>query len=85
MQVAPDDTQLLLEAQAAQLLHVGIGTMRNWRATDQGPKFLRLGARAVRYRRTDIDEWLEMCAVGGPPRARHYGAGAIPRISRSRA
>jgi len=35
-----------------------------------GPPFLRMGARAVRYRLTDLDQWLEqrVCAGGAPPK-----------------
>ena len=24
-----------------------------------GPKFLRIGSRAIRYRRTDLDDWMD--------------------------
>ncbi len=32
-------------------------TLRKWRMTGAGPRFVRLG-RAVRYRRAELDAWL---------------------------
>jgi excisionase family DNA binding protein len=50
--------ELLTEAELAQLLKVSVGTIRRWRAEGSGPPSLRLG-RGVRYRRVDVDAWLE--------------------------
>jgi hypothetical protein len=33
-------------------------TLERWRQTGDGPRFVRVG-RAVRYRRSDLDAWLE--------------------------
>ena len=33
-------------------------TAQRWRATGQGPKWIRLGQRRVIYRRADIEAWL---------------------------
>jgi predicted DNA-binding transcriptional regulator AlpA len=33
-------------------------TLANWRALKQGPRFLKLGKRAVRYRREDIEAFI---------------------------
>jgi hypothetical protein len=45
------------ERQVAAQLNVKPGTLRKWRLLGRGPEFLRLG-RAVRYRVTDLEEWL---------------------------
>lgn len=50
---------LLDEAQAAQHLDVSPGTLSVWRSTGRYQlPFLKVG-RKVRYRLSDLDEWLE--------------------------
>ena len=48
----------LTTEQAAQYLALSTSTLNKWRCYGTGPKFLKLG-RAVRYRRLDLDAWLE--------------------------
>lgn len=43
---------------AAQMLGVAPGTLRYWRYMDQGPRSFRVG-RHVKYRREDLESWLE--------------------------
>jgi excisionase family DNA binding protein len=50
--------ELISTAQAAEFLGVSDGTLRYWRYMDQGPRSFRVG-RHVKYRREDIDSWLE--------------------------
>jgi excisionase family DNA binding protein len=50
---------LLTTAEAAELLHTPVGTLRYWRHQGTGPKGFRLGARRVMYRRSDVLAWLE--------------------------
>lgn len=33
-------------------------TLANWRAKGEGPRFMKLGKRAVRYRRADIEAFI---------------------------
>lgn len=33
-------------------------TLANWRALKQGPRFLKFGARMVRYRRADVEAFI---------------------------
>jgi predicted DNA-binding transcriptional regulator AlpA len=33
-------------------------TLQRWRATGEGPPYVRLGARRVGYLRTDIEAWM---------------------------
>ena len=49
----PDD--LLDEKEAAVYLTVAVTTLRNWRSLKgKGPRFVKVGARLVRYRRADL-------------------------------
>ena len=50
-------TQLLTEAQAADLLALKPDTLRRWRYQGRGPTFVRVGA-SVRYRITDVERWI---------------------------
>lgn len=54
---------LLTNEQAAEYLKVGPGTLAQWRNQGQGPRFLRLAKRAIRYRVADLDEWAAKFAV----------------------
>lgn len=47
------------EAQAAEILHVKPGTLRNMRITGNGPPFIKLGGRYSRaiYDPADVIEW----------------------------
>lgn len=53
---------LLTEAQAADFLNLSIRTLQAWRVRGGGPLFVRLG-RSVRYRRADIQSWLDANAL----------------------
>ncbi len=34
-----------------------------WRHRGEGPKYIKISRRAVRYRESDIQEWLEMGVI----------------------
>jgi excisionase family DNA binding protein len=51
--------RLLTIDEVAAFLDVPVATVRTWRANKTGPRGFRIG-RHVRYRREDIDEWLEL-------------------------
>ncbi len=58
--------RFLNEKEVAALLTVSVATMRRWRLLGRGPKATKIGA-AVRYKRTDIEEFLNSCpTIGGP-------------------
>jgi predicted DNA-binding transcriptional regulator AlpA len=51
-------TDELLDTEAvARYAGLSPVTLRKWRMTGAGPRFVRLG-RAVRYRRAELDAWL---------------------------
>lgn len=45
---------LLNEHQAAAFLNVAVKTLRNWRCRGDGPAFIKLGAKCIRYRDSDL-------------------------------
>jgi excisionase family DNA binding protein len=50
--------KLLTQRQLADELEVSLRTLERWRQQGTGPAFIRVG-RSPRYRRSDIDAWLE--------------------------
>ena len=54
----PEPGDLLDEKETAAVLNLNPRTLRNWRVEDQGPKFIKLGKRMVRYRRSDVVAFL---------------------------
>ena len=56
---------LLDQRQAAVRLGLpSARTLETWRHRGYGPPFLRLSPRLVRYRSSDIDQWLAARVVG---------------------
>jgi predicted DNA-binding transcriptional regulator AlpA len=49
----------LTPKRAASYLGVSEAALRLWRSEDRGPRFFRAGERLIRYRRTDLDLWIE--------------------------
>jgi excisionase family DNA binding protein len=54
----PREDDLLTEAEAAERMRVALVTLRRWRKAGTAPPSRRLG-RQYRYRRGDIDSWVE--------------------------
>lgn len=59
---ASNPSQLLTEVEAAEILSVEPRTLRLWRNT-RGLPHLKITNKVVRYRRTDLDGWLDRCRV----------------------
>ena len=53
---------LMNTREAAVYLRLSKPTIERFRITGEGPAYLKLGG-AVRYRRCDLDAWLESCLV----------------------
>jgi predicted DNA-binding transcriptional regulator AlpA len=62
--VDPRTEPLLTVGELAQWLGLNPGTLRYWRHVHRGPRSLSVGG-AVRYRRVDVEEWLERGAKRG--------------------
>jgi predicted DNA-binding transcriptional regulator AlpA len=45
--------------EAASLLSVSLSLLKKWRIGGGGPRFVRLGGRAIGYRRADLSDWIE--------------------------
>ena len=58
----PQVRDLWNEQEVAENIKISVGTLRRWRVLRTGPKFLKIGA-AVRYRRAEIDTWLNSCSA----------------------
>lgn len=51
-------TEVLTTVEAARYVRLGKPTLERFRLTGEGPRYAKLGG-AVRYRRADLDQWLE--------------------------
>lgn len=49
----------LTPKQAARYVGISEGALRLWRADGKGPRYFRAGEKLVRYRRADLDGWIE--------------------------
>lgn len=65
MLTRPDGTpdELLTIEQAMELLTISRSGLSNWRRQRQGPRWYRLSHREIRYRRSDLEAWIEACEV----------------------
>ena len=51
--------QLLNEQEAAKSLSYSVRALQNWRLRGGGPKYVKVSARSIRYRRRDLIRWIE--------------------------
>jgi predicted DNA-binding transcriptional regulator AlpA len=56
------EAEVLNEKQVAAYLAVTVSSLRRWRLFRKGPRFLKVGS-LVRYKRVDVEEWFNACAV----------------------
>jgi predicted DNA-binding transcriptional regulator AlpA len=49
---------LLTQREAASVLRLSERTLERLRVTGLGPQFLRCGGRAIRYRQSDLENWI---------------------------
>jgi predicted DNA-binding transcriptional regulator AlpA len=63
----PQDNCLLTETDVSKRLQVSLEALRHWRANQRGPKFVKLGV-LVRYRPSDLEEWISSQPSGGETR-----------------
>ncbi len=51
--------ELIGEESAAKFVDLSVRSIQGYRYKGGGPKFIRLSARCVKYRRCDLREWVE--------------------------
>jgi excisionase family DNA binding protein len=49
----------LTPVKAARYLGISEASLRLWRSEGKGPRHFRAGEKLVRYRRADLDSWIE--------------------------
>lgn len=54
---------LLTPEETSDVLKVATQTLANWRSQGKGPAWVRLGARRCRYRRSEIERFIEAMTV----------------------
>lgn len=59
--ILPGD--LLTDREVSALLGISTVTLCNWRATGKGPRYRKIGQRAVRYLRADVEAFIEAGTV----------------------
>ena len=58
-QAANDLDRLINEREAAEFVGFTVRALQNWRLRGGGPLFVKISARAVRYRKRDLMAWAE--------------------------
>ncbi len=61
---------LLNESQTAQFLGLTIRCLQNWRSRGGGPPYIQISRRAIRYRRADLEAWIDARIVANTTDAR---------------
>lgn len=49
----------LTPIKAARYLGISEAVLRLWRSEGKGPRYFRAGEKLVRYRKADLDAWIE--------------------------
>ena len=60
-----EQPEIMVPEEAAAFLRVPVGTLYAWRYKGQGPPASRVG-RHLRYRRSDVEEWLDQMRKTAP-------------------
>lgn len=50
---------LLTPDQAAEYLGVRVSMLQRWRMTGEGPKYVNLASKYKRYRKSDLDDYID--------------------------
>ena len=58
-QSTPAPNTLVNEREAASILCYSVRALQNWRHRGGGPRFVKVSSRSVRYRRAELDKWIE--------------------------
>jgi excisionase family DNA binding protein len=60
---------MLTVHEAADYLRLSKRTLERLRVSGLGPKFVKCGGRSIRYRQSDLDEWISRRIVGSTSQA----------------
>jgi predicted DNA-binding transcriptional regulator AlpA len=63
---ATDPDVALTPKHAARYLGISEASLRLWRYRGEGPRYFRAGPKLVRYRRVDLDQWIEQRLSASP-------------------
>jgi predicted DNA-binding transcriptional regulator AlpA len=58
--------KLMNDKELAEMLEIGVQTLRNMRARRQGPPYIKIGRRTVRYREADVEKFLSANTITPP-------------------
>jgi predicted DNA-binding transcriptional regulator AlpA len=47
------------EREAGKYLGVSAAVLRLWRTENKGPRYFKAGEKLIRYRKADLDSWIE--------------------------
>ena len=61
--VAGNQDRLMTSREAGQYLRLDARSLEGWRSRGYGPRYFRYSRRCVRYRQSDLDDWLEKHSV----------------------
>lgn len=64
MTAVKDAQRLLTTLQLSEYLVVPVKTIRSWREHRQGPPYIKVNGRLVRYRVSAVEAWLDKQSVG---------------------
>ena len=53
------NSDYLSETQTAKYLNLSKKSLQRWRFNRQGPPYVKLNAKTIRYRREDLDQWMK--------------------------
>jgi predicted DNA-binding transcriptional regulator AlpA len=53
------------ENQAARYIGVSSAVTRLWRSQSKGPRYFKAGEKLIRYRKSDLDAWINSRLVTG--------------------
>lgn len=59
------EQDLLTPDQAAACLGVSRGALAQWRYLGMGPRYLALTPKTIRYRRAQLEEWIDAAERSG--------------------
>lgn len=59
MTIVTEQENTLNPLKAAKYLGISEAALRLWRSEGRGPRYFKAGEKLVRYRRVDLDSWVE--------------------------